>query len=156
MDVRFTDGYLEEEAQVRFSDFTGNGRLLYSRCLMYFESSRFKISDISGIADILREDNDGKEPAFVVTKADLDYLIPVRIFDGDYTRKILVRTKLIYPVISKLTFYHELVDDKTNRVMIKAKVDIAVLIEDKMVMRFSENAHRCLERYLEISRKQEE
>ena len=151
MEVRFTDGYLEEEAQIRFSDFTEGGKLQYSKCLMYFEKSRFRVSDISGIAGTLRADNDGKEPAFVVTRVDIEYLTPVRIPDGEFTRKILVRTKLVYPVISKLSFFHELVDERTGRIMIKAKVDTVVLFDEKMVMRFSDNAHKCLDRYLKIS-----
>ena len=151
MEVRFTDGYLEEEAQIRFSDFTEGGKLNYSKCLMYFEKSRFRVSDISGISDILRADNGGKEPAFVVTRVDIEYLMPVRIPDGEFTRKILVRTKLVDPVISKLSFLHELVDDRTGRIMIKAKVDTVVLFDEKMVMRFSDNAHKCLDRYLKIS-----
>lgn len=147
----FVDGFLEEEAQVRFSDFTKGGKLQYAKCLMYFEKSRFKVSELSGITDVLRRDYKGKDPAFVVTRADIDYLMPVGITDADLSRKFVVRTKLVFPVVSKLGFLHQLVDAKTGQILIEAKVDTVVLLDGKMVMKFSESAHECLNRYMALS-----
>lgn len=155
MDLRFTDGYLEEEAQVRFSDFTENGRLQYSRCLMYFERSRFKVAEISGIIEVLRNDFEGTSPAFVVTRADIHYLRSVRINEDGLTRKIIVRTKLILPVVSKIAFLQQLVDELTGQVMIEAKIDTVVLIDNKMLMKYPENVLECLEHYVKISEDQE-
>lgn len=155
MEAVFVDGFLEEEAEVRFSDFTKGGKLQYSRCLMYFEKSRFTVSELSGITDVLRRDNNGSEPAFVVTRADIDYLMPVRIMNAELTRKLFVRTKLIFPVISKLGFLHQLVDAGTGKILIEAKVDTVVLFDGKMVMKFSGDAQECLRRYLVLSNQQE-
>ncbi len=155
MEAVFVDGFLEEEAQVRFSDFTKGGRLQHSMCLMYFEKSRFKVSELSGITAVLKRDHNGSEPAFVVTRADIDYKMPVKITDGELTRKLLVRTRLIDPVISKLGFLHRLVDARTGRVLIEAKIDTVVLFDGKMVMKFSDDAHECLRRYLALSNQQE-
>lgn len=152
----FVDGFLEEEAQVRFSDFTKGGKLQHSRCLMYFEKSRFRVSELSGITDVLRQDFIGSEPAFVVTRADIDYIKPVRIVDAEFSRKLLVRTRLVFPVISKLAFIHQLVDAKTGQILIEAKVDTVVLLDGKMVMKFSDSAHECLNRYMALSGYQEE
>ena len=152
MEPVFQDGYLEEEASVRFSDFTESGELGCAKCLMYFEQSRFKISELSGLKKILFAQNRENPPVFVVTKVEIDYLKPVRIAERDFSRKLLVRTKLVEPVISKLQFEQQLLDGQSGDLLIRAMIDTAVLANGKMQLHFSNEAEECLTNYLRLAK----
>ena len=152
MEPVFYEGFLEEEASVRFSDFTEGGWLEHSKCLMYFERSRFRISELSGIDTILTAQNQDNPPVFVVTKVEIDYLKPVRIVEGDFSRKLVVRTRLVEPVISKLQFEHRLLDASSGDLLIRAMIDTAVLVRGRMLLHFSQEVQECLTKYLNLAK----
>ena len=141
--------YVEMKAQTRFSDFGKDGFMHFSRCLMYFEKARFLIAKEAGLSRILKQSYPQKAVQFVIIKADVRYpeQVPVS-YDRDGEEKLVVRSTLIPPFVSKLAFVQELADSSTGQVLIHADIDVALLLEGEgLVSSMNEACRRCLQDY---------
>jgi len=156
--------YTEIDAQTRFSDFDRDGYLHFSKCLMYFEKARFQIARDAGLDRILRESYPGRRVQFVIAKVDVAYndQVPVCFdrnedpvkdgggidFNPDTARRLVVRSRLKTPFVSKLAFVQELVDAGNNRVLIHADIDVALLQEGEgLIPSLNEACRKCLQDY---------
>ena len=139
--------YMVTKAQTRFSDFSMNGNLHFSKCLMYFEKARFEVSKISGLASaFLSEYPMGV--SFVVVKVDNTYLSPISLSVGQNERELLVLTRLMKPgKIGKLSFEQILIDADTKEELIDGIVDVAVVSDGKTIGVFSDECLKCLTDY---------
>lgn len=141
--------YLATKAQTRFSDFSMNRELHFSKCLMYFEKARFIVSKISGLAETFIKEYP-KGVSFVVVKVDNTYLHSVSLSIGRNDRELLVLTRLMKPgKIGKLTFEQILIDEKTQEEYVEALIDVAVVADGKTIGVFSDECLKCLTDYYE-------
>lgn len=140
--------YVEITAQTRFSDFSLNGCLHFSKCLMYFEKARFAVAKDAGLREALSIAYPGKNVQFWVAKTDIRYFSPVPVsYDG--SNDLAVRSWIKEPFISSLTFEQELTDIRTETPFIRAKLEIAMVILDEGLIRIMHTSIRqCLEDYL--------
>ncbi len=142
--------FIRTEAQTRFSDFSADGVLHFSKCLMYFEKARFAISKDAGLDRILRTCYPGADIQFVVVKTDIRYLEPVSVTcDRNDEKALAVETQLCQPIISKLTFRQKLVEVGSGLVLIDGVVDVALLNpKEGMIGLLSAECRQCLMDYL--------
>ena len=142
--------YREIPAQTRFSDFGNGGFLHFSKCLMYFEKARFQISQEAKLGAALLESYPGKRVDFLVAKVDVSYLHPVPVSFDRGGQDLVTRTWLVEPFVSKLGFIQELVDPKTDTVLIHAEIDVALLLEGEgLVPSLNDACKKCLKDYCE-------
>lgn len=142
--------FIRTEAQTRFSDFSADGQLHFSKCLMYFEKARFAVSRDAGLDQILKACYPGADIQFVVVKTDIHYLEPVEVtYDRDGDKALVVETRLCEPIISKLTFRQKLVEKGSGRMLIDGVVDVALLNpKEGMIGLLSAECRQCLMDYL--------
>lgn len=139
--------YVETPVQTRFSDFGADGLLHFSKCLMFFERARFAIAKDSGLRQVIYETYRGDQVMFVVVKVDVRYL---NTPDVSYDRagSLTVRSYLLPPFISKISFRQELVDGESGEILISAVIDNALVVEGKgLVMQLPEPCKDCLWNY---------
>ena len=144
--------YIQVPAQTRFSDFSANGCLHFSRCLMYFEKARFAVAEDAGLKDALDRAYPGKDVQFWVARTDITYLAPVPV---SYDRRggLAVRNWLKEPFVSGLSFEQALTDVQTDTPLIRARIEIAMVIAGEGLIRTMHPITRqCLEDYVRLFR----
>lgn len=140
--------YIETKVQTRFSDFGADGLLHFSKCLMYFEKARFVIARDSGLLKVINEIYPKDSVMFVVVRANVQYFhIPDVSYDR--IRSLKVRSYLIPPFLSMISFRQELVDSESGEVLIRATIDNALVMEGKgLLMQLADDCKECLRVYI--------
>lgn len=141
------DGWLETEAETRFSDFTQGGALHFSKNLMYFEKARFAVAEISGIREALEKLLPGAQIAFVVIRVRLNMNSRVCLERGRSDRRFTVRTMLKPSALCRLSFLQQLTDAENGELLTDGQVDVAILVDGEVMRRFPPEIRDCLETY---------
>ncbi len=146
-DAKMMDGWLETEAETRFSDFTQGGVLHFSKDLMYFEKARFAVAEISGIREALEKLLPDARIAFVVIRVRLTRNSRVCLEPGRYDRRLTIRTMLKPSALCRLSFLQQLTDAENGELLTDGQVDVAILVNGEVMRRFPPEIRDCLEAY---------
>ncbi|MBQ8093482.1 MAG: hypothetical protein IJ242_07895 [Clostridia bacterium] len=146
-DVRAGKGYLETRAETRFSDYTRQGVLHWSKSLMYFEKARFAVAELSGIREALAALTPDAEIAFVVIRVRMQMEKPVILSPDGKEKTLLVRTWLEPSSLCRLTFRQQLVDGANDECCLTGTVDVVILVNGSVMRQFPPEIRACLTDY---------